>query len=207
MIVLDFDGTMVDVWERYYQVFMMAAKPVKNLTYDEYKKNKIIYESDFLLAKALNITLPHDYYTEKQRLLENPKLLNLDSPILTAKNFEMLSMFNNLLILTIRRSGPNLFQQVKNLGWVNLIPKIRVLPPKNQFSKYEYIKSLQFQGALYVIGDSETDFSIGKIKNSVVYAVSSGLRKCRQTEKNQILVKDINEALGIIREEKWNSGI
>ena len=56
MIYFDFDGTIVDVWQRYYQVFL-AAGGVSGLGSKEYIAAKRRLGKDDLVAAALGVLL------------------------------------------------------------------------------------------------------------------------------------------------------
>ena len=66
MIYFDFDGTIVDVWQRYYQVFL-AAGGVSGLGSKEYIAAKRRLGKDDLVAAALGVLLPSTYYGDYWR--------------------------------------------------------------------------------------------------------------------------------------------
>ena len=45
--IVDFDGTITDIWNRYYRVYIDALNINENeCKFEEYKKNKLLYVND-----------------------------------------------------------------------------------------------------------------------------------------------------------------
>lgn len=198
MIIIDFDGTLVDVWERYYKVFI-AVTDLGALSFSKYKQLKKELEIDTLIAQTLGVIWDDKSTMMKRELLEDIDLLHCDKPIINKSNLEWLIHNNGAQILTIRRNPKNLYREIDCLGWNALVPKIHVLTDTDRFSKYNYVKNQKHQEMIYCIGDSETDFNVGNLENSIVYAVGTGLRKTTELEGKRQVVADVNEALHIIR--------
>lgn len=184
-VVLDFDGTIVDIYERYYRIFKEFYKI--NMSKEEYVKLKKIYPNDKELIKFLELDIENFeiYKKIKSEKLENEEYLRLDTLILAKEQlFERLKN-KEYIILTIRKKKDELYKQLKWLALEEIKDRVIVLTPKNKFVKKEYIleNREKFSKSLICIGDSETDLEIGKIGNVKVYHVNSGLRDSKKLKK------------------------
>ena len=79
----DFDGTLVDVWHRFYHVFIDAGK-ISNVQFNEYKKAKLLFGKDEIVALHFNQELDKNYYFEKRKKLEDFDYLKMDNLLIDA---------------------------------------------------------------------------------------------------------------------------
>jgi FMN phosphatase YigB (HAD superfamily) len=208
MIIIDFDGTLVDVWNRYYQVFLCVTQlSEKDIPLSYFKQLKQKYLQDAIISNKYGVLYTQEMRNTKRVLLEEREFLSLDTPLINESNLEWVMARNDTLLLTIRRNPENLEKQMESLGWGKLLPKVHVLPAGDVDIKYKYAKTLVTDGStIHCIGDSESDFAIGKLDHAKVYTVSTGLRRIgRNNSGNFIIVKNVNVALDNIR--KKSNGI
>ena len=78
MIFFDFDGTIADLWPRYYQVFL-AASGISGVSQWDYVEAKRSLVSDGEVARHFEKTLPEGYFQKKRMLLEAETYLRLDT--------------------------------------------------------------------------------------------------------------------------------
>ena len=176
MIFFDFDGTLVDVWERYYHVFVTAGG-FTSVGYDTYVQLKKNFIKDDLVAEQLHFTLASTYYAEKKKLLERPDFLKLDTPLIDVDTLLDFFIRFPCRILTIRRSPNAFFEQLKNLGLSAISEKSIVLQPELGVSKYEYLAVNYGAEENIIIGDAVSEYETSQLKNMKVILVRTGLRR------------------------------
>jgi phosphoglycolate phosphatase len=180
MYIIDLDGTLLNVWDRYYSVFNDFWR-IPDLTLEKYKYFKKKYEFDDLIVKKMLGELDNDKFQEykafKRESIESIKYLKLDELIIEKDVFKDFIEKNDLIILTIRNNLENLFWQVNFLGINFVKDKIIAIESKGMFTKKNWVeKNLEKNEKKIVIGDSETDLLVGELENTKVYLVESGLR-------------------------------
>ena len=72
MVFLDFDGTIVNLWPRYYRAFCMASGAA-GVTQAQYLAAKRRFPADGKLAEHLQVPLPDGYFSRKRGLLESDR--------------------------------------------------------------------------------------------------------------------------------------
>ncbi len=197
MIIFDLDGTLLNVWKRYYTVFNAWWK-LENLDIEQFIKLKRELVNDERIVKKFipnvdekAITLYKNYKSES---LERPDLLQLDQEIFDLK---LLKNVGNFRILTVRRTPDNLFNYLRKRGFDFLIDYTVVLRPSDKLVKYRWIvdnfSTISLKNEpLLIVGDSETDLLIGKLSQVEVFLVNTGLREpyaLLDEYKDQILAK------------------
>ena len=83
MIVLDFDGTLVDVWRRYHIVFSDGLEdPSSAPTLDEFKALRRQLVRDGSIAQSIGTRLASDYFRTKKRKLAHRRVFkhHLEQP-------------------------------------------------------------------------------------------------------------------------------
>lgn len=168
MIFLDFDGTLVDLWPRYYEVFSNLSG-FKEISLEIYKKDKKLLLDDEKLASLYKIKLPNQYFRMKREALESQKFLELDEILIPKKQYEILKK-KEIIILSKRRNPKMLSWQLMKLG-INL--PYQTLSDNE--SKKEWIKLNFPTGDHIIIGDSILDLEAGKLENVTPFMVESGL--------------------------------
>ena len=190
-VVIDFDGTIVNVYKRYYRIFKEFYNI--NISEEEYIKLKKCSFNDIELISELKLDISNfdEYQKLKKEKLEKEEYLKLDTLIIAKE--ELLEKLKNkeFIILTIRKDKEMLYRQLKWLDLEELKNKVVVLTPKNKFIKREYVlkNQIKFVENFVCIGDAETDLEIGKIDGVKAYHVSSGLRNSKILEKDYKFIK------------------
>ena len=197
MIFFDFDGTIVDVWKRYYNVFCDAAQVEGIITIEKYVEFKRKFCDDSVVAKYLGIKLPNDYFRRKRILLENIEYLKHDTLLISKERIVDYFFTRECRVLTKRRSADNLRQQMVGLGLERLIKYTIVLNPDEGQSKREYINKCFSNQDIIIIGDSKEEWDVSQNKEAKVFFVETGLRDSKDVPlvSNVHVVKDINECL------------
>lgn len=174
MIFLDFDGTIVNLWPRYYAVFCAASQSA-DIPYDLYvsaKRNKL---RDEAVARALGVDLPPDYFEKKRQLLETQAMLRKDTPWLPTELLQKLFAQEPCRILTMRRREDLFFQQLSWLHLEDLQQYSIVLDPDSGIKKADYLKANYSEGNHTIIGDSAAELEAGRLANVQAILVTSGL--------------------------------
>lgn len=200
MIFFDFDGTIVDVWKRYYNVFCDAAQTEGIISIEKYIEMKKKYSDDSALAMYLGIKLPDDYYVRKRALLECMAYLKHDELLVSQERIVKYFMTKECRLLTKRRIADNLRQQLISLGLERLIEYTIVLNPDDGQSKREYINKYFGGQDIVIIGDSKEEWDVSKNKEAKVFLVETGLRNPKDFPQgtNVYLVSDINACLEML---------
>ena len=118
-IFIDFDGTIVDVWERYYSVFKEISKD-SELSFHTYKSLRKMGYTDEGIAVARQIYLPKGYKKLKSLLLEQEKYLVLDTMLVERHKLISFVFETNAKILTKRRNQRMFYWQIQYLGLTSL---------------------------------------------------------------------------------------
>lgn len=194
MIFFDFDGTVVNVWSRYYQVFLAAAGAT-GISQNDYIRAKQMLISDENVAHYLGINLPAWYFSKKRDLLEADVYLQLDT--LLAPIDELNTIFSRFecRFLTTRRRPNKFFMELKNLGLDHLSSRAIVLSPDRGISKKEFLMRNFPQSSHIVVGDSKSEWETAFLNNVHVVLVRTGL--CRPEDfllsEHHTIVASISE--------------
>ena len=135
MIIFDWDGTLIDLWPRYYAVFRDITGQ-SNISFQEYKCVKQKLLKDSLVAEHFMIKLPENYFELKKIMLEEKEYLLLDKLFFNQEELKILLNWKDVgkqnggydeensrnghredcIILSKRRNIPNFYWQINNLG-------------------------------------------------------------------------------------------
>jgi phosphoglycolate phosphatase-like HAD superfamily hydrolase len=192
MIYFDFDGTIVDLWPRYYSVFMEAAN-ASNISLEKYQEIKRKLKRDSDVASALGVTLPAHYFDRKKQLLESERFLKMDFLLVKKERLLSFGRANNCMILTRRRKKYMYEKQLAWLGLSSLIEKSVVLHPDWDQSKLEYLRQHASCGDI-LIGDSKAEWEVSSLKNMSVILVRTGIDNpdCFPDKENCKVLNDIS---------------
>lgn len=180
MYIIDFDGTLVDVWNRYYAVFN-DFWDIKDFGLTEYKYYKQKYQfDDLIIRKIVGLVSNKDYLEYKcfkKEKLEELKYLMLDELIVSREWIKDFLLNQNSIILTIRNNRENLIKQLNYLNISFIADKVVTLKNKGIYTKNHWVKeNIDIDEPKVIIGDSEIDFKIGLLDNTIVCLVETGLR-------------------------------
>lgn len=169
MVFLDFDGTLVDIWPRFYAAFCELSDAVR-LTLEEYRSVKRRLVRDEAIADYLHVHLRENYFQRKKVLLESKRLLKLDRLLLDSDRLNaIIRKKGNILLLTKRRFPQNLAWELDALG---LQMPAQVLRER---SKAEWIQAHYPTEESVIIGDSVADLEAGNLPSVKAVMVSYGL--------------------------------
>ncbi|WP_270852576.1 HAD hydrolase-like protein [Fusobacterium varium] len=182
--IIDFDGTIVDVWERYYRIFIEYFKV--DILKEDYKKLKKIFPYDIDLIEHLKLENSNEYYKFKKKYLEDIEYLKKDTLLIEKEKIVKIFKLSNVILLTIRNNKRNFENQLKFLGLNEIKKKIIVLQPLDKKVKKEFILKNRdlFSESIFSIGDSETDLEIGTLSFAKSYFVNTGLRNQNEVKNN-----------------------
>lgn len=175
MIFFDFDGTIVNVWPRYYQVFL-AASGISGVSLSQYRAAKRTAVSDLETARLLGVELPDGYFTEKRALLEDASYLRLDRLLLSPEELETFFNQFSCRILTCRRRPQAFLREMDELGLSALSDRAIVLDPDAGGGKKDFLERSFHQGLHTVVGDSEAEWEAASQENVRTVLVRTGLR-------------------------------
>ena len=193
-IFVDLEGTLVDVWERYYHIFTDFFN--SSISFTEYKAAKLKYQNDLkMLKEYLYEDKIESYLKFKKEKLESPEYLKYDTLLNTS--FDL----RNTMILTCRRSKENLYEQIHNLNMQVSMDNIIVLQPNDVFTKKRYLSEKCGDEGFILIGDSELEYVCAELPNTEIYLVTTGLRDVRSfpITKNVRIVQDINSLTNLVK--------
>ena len=185
-VYLDLDGTLIDVSERYYRIYKELAlstegNPLQKAEYWRLKR-KAVSESELFSQMGL-FEESADLLALRAEKLEAAEYLKYDQLIsATLETLNFLKARAQLVLVTLRKDGTKLEQQLQGLGLSSFfrhtlcanqpidshaIPKATLISEKPWF---------KIKGSL-IIGDSEGDISAGKVLGIKTIAVLSGIRE------------------------------
>lgn len=158
MMVLDFDGTLIDVWKRYYKIFCEGLEN-RSLMFplEEYKLLKRKFKRDEDIARFVGTSLLPGYFESKKAKLENMEYLALDKSLLTAVSSKIIGANqSDFVILSARRRPDILLWEVDRLGIPIPLNQVYAVNPDDKDSKTRWF--IEHKDAIeYIIGDSKVE--------------------------------------------------
>ena len=175
MVYFDFDGTLADVWLRFYRIFTDASG-IDGIAFEDYVRTKKQYPRDGELATQFGAVLPEDYWSKKRLMLEDPAYLTLDRLLVPAE--EICDFFHKFdcRILTNRRNSHAFRAQLTELGLETLIDKSIVLNPDEKVTKAQYLQQAHPDEQVVLVGDAEAESQAAQNGAVKVFLVRTGLR-------------------------------
>jgi len=180
-VFVDFDGTIVDVFPRYYGILSSYLEKYtdKKMDYDTYRKMKKAGNKDNqIVEKILGIKIDiMDYLSYKSEMLEDPRWLKKDIVFGDPKDaYDKLKEIKyNVVLLTQRNKEDNFYRQINDLKIRNCFDDLVILKPCiGRNVKTDYI-SAHYHKENIVIGDSKTEIEAAKMLNIEGYFVETGL--------------------------------
>lgn len=179
---VDFDGTIVDVMERYHgilQSYLLSTKSAPLIDFENYINLKRERLKDHEIVKRLcNLDINiADYKRIKRDKLEQIEWLKKDKligdpkkayTILRRKNF-------NVILLTQRRSKENLLKQIRQLNIADCFDEIIVVNPDMISNpKMAYLKN-HYGDEDIIIGDGDAELFCAEQLHIKGYFVKTGL--------------------------------
>lgn len=205
-IYLDFDGTVVDVWNRYFKVLddFLGRNGFSRIDIEAYKSRKKRRMLDHEIVKELTKQeLNVEKYVEfKREALEAKEYLRLDS--LIGKPPDYVGVFHQagflVEILSQRRNKENFLGQIESLKLASVFDAYIVVEPcAGKNAKYQYLCDKACKGDV-MIGDSiQEKECAGKCGISFLF-VDSGLYGTQAIGDAKIY-RDITEIESICKDE------
>lgn len=175
MVYFDFDGTLTDVWERFYRIFQDASA-ITGITFEAYVSAKKRIPQDGALAAAFGAVLPDDYRDKKRSMLESAEYLAFDRLIVPAERICAFFQQHDCRILTNRRNPHNFKIQLSALGLGALTDRCIVLNPDAKITKAQYLSNAHPHEKVILVGDAEAESQAAQSDSVKVYLVRTGLR-------------------------------
>ncbi|MFA6260432.1 MAG: HAD family hydrolase [Bacteroidia bacterium] len=181
---LDFDGTLIDVSEKYYRTYLDILTDDNQRSLDKYlywelKRSKM---PEKLIHQISGAVVP-DFSNKRKRIIETDSYQKFDVLIPGAdETLRTLSGKGKLILVTLRHSHEHVLKQLKNLGIHDYFEAI--LSSGNEEEPKWKIKQEMIQRYFnqilpeesVLIGDTETDILAGKAFNFKTVGVLSGMR-------------------------------
>lgn len=191
----DFDGTIVDIWKRFYHVFLDAGK-VFGIGFDSYKRQKMLLKRDNDVASFFGVSLDAHYFENKKIMLEQIDYLKFDTLLVDPEL--LMRFFNNkeAYILSKRRNKKNLLEEIKNLKIDSLISRVIVIDPDSNMTKSDFLRQ-NVSAPFTLIGDSTEESNVSILDNANVLLVSTGLETFNneRTNNNCRIIECLNNFL------------
>jgi phosphoglycolate phosphatase-like HAD superfamily hydrolase len=192
---LDFDGTLIDVSDKYYKVYHTFINIHHGLALDKetYWNLKRKNTSNDNLCSLSNISpefgVKLKAYTAE--VIETEEFLSEDNMIDGVANYLKylrIEMGAQLILITMRKNKTNLYSQLERLEIGSDFDKI-ILPALTDASntdlpKHHAIASLKLNHTQsFIAGDSGMDIKAGKALEIQTFAVLSGIRNYEVLQK------------------------
>lgn len=186
-IYFDLDGTILDVSERYYQIYSHILSKngcdiVSKETYWDAKRKRISEEE--ILGYTNATRLVEIYHARRSELIESNEYLAYDSIHLGFK--AVVSYLKKkkypLVLVTLRKSRENLLQQLKQLGidkYFNVVLSSGLDENPRWKIKYNLIKKHQNktpESFNVIVSDTENDIKAGIELGFKTVSVCNGIR-------------------------------
>ena len=205
MLYFDFDGTLADVWQRYYHVFKDASG-IAGMSLETYIRVKREFPQDSDVARIFGGNLPDDYKAKKRSKLEDPAYLAYDRLLIPAEKICAFFKEHDCRILTNRRSAEAFRDQLVSLGLEELVSKAVVLNPNEKIKKVQYLQMTHPKEKFYLVGDAEAEAQVAVLDQAEVYLVRTGLRapetlpnaeKCRMIDNAEVFMNAVKEIISL----------
>lgn len=211
---IDFDGTIVDVFPRYYGILTeyLGEKTNKHLDFSKYKMLKRAGKKDHVIVRELVEGLEidiDDYLKFKRKNLESFSWLIKDVLIENPEstNLRLKDMGFKIVLLTQRNNKNNLIKQLDFLNIKKSFDQVVVVKPRvGQNVKAEHIGK-QYSLNDIIIGDSFVEIDASRILNIKGYFVETGLFSAESLGVRKLIFDDYKSVVDYIFNNKNERGI
>jgi len=213
-IFIDFDGTIVDIKNKYCELYKEANKKFNlnifnNNIYWKYKRNKIS-EKEILFKNNINLADIDRYLSFRTLHIEDKRYLAFDKLIISEARKNGFKKNGELYLITLRKNKNNLFWELKKLGIKDSFKEIlcredlgeqRLEDNNDEIQKKKLLNMFYpFRLGDILIGDTEVDYSIGVSFKIQTFLVNTGLRDeklLKALHPKSIIYKSINNVFSI----------
>lgn len=223
-LITDFDGPIIDVSERYYQVYLFCLEKTRRQEQAIYELSKAEFwhlkrlrvpESEIAMLSGLGKEQAKEFATLRQQTVHTPPYFHHDQLIPGAvEALEKLQRVGiDLVVMTMRRVL-ELDYAFNRFDLGKFFPKNRCYRLSNDYVKTRDIdeKPLLMQQALaelppvsdtWMVGDTEADIVAAKKHGIKAIAVLSGIRDRTQLEAYEPdwIVEDLSAAVALVLEQ------
>lgn len=224
-LITDFDGPIMDVSQRYYQVYLFClektrypGQPVRQLSKAEFwqLKRSRVSENEIALRSGLDEAQAKEFSQLRRNTVHTQPYFDYDKPIPGAVDvlLKVQQAGIDLAVMTMRRVRELDYAfQKYDLG--RFFPENRCYCLTNDYVKTRDIedKPLLMKKALselppvadtWMVGDTEADITAAKQHGIKVIAVESGIRDRNQLKLYQpdLIVANLSAAVEIILQSK-----
>lgn len=189
-IFLDLDGPVLDGKNRHYHCYKdillkYGGNPIGLDRYWEMKRNRVNRRE--LLEISEFAGNYNDYMSEWLMRIEEKEYLKYDLlwPNTITAIKKLREQAKHLYLVTMRKNQENLIWQLDQLQITELFEKVICGGLDQKQTKYELIKDIFFQNALF-IGDTEVDLRTAKLCGSEFKGILNGLRNEQVFQGEQV---------------------
>jgi len=211
---IDFDGTIVDVFPRYYGILSEYLRGFTNesLDFPKYKKLKRLGKKDHVIVKELIEEIEidiDDYIKFKRQNLESFEWLSKDiligNPEVT--NMELKGLGYNVVLLTQRNNQNNLIKQLDFLSIKDSFDQIIMVKPEiGKNVKFDHIIKHCNSNDI-IIGDSIVEINAANLLNIDGYFVETGLFSSEVLGIREFVFDNYKSAVDYILNKNVEGGI
>lgn len=181
-VFVDFDGTIADVFPRFYGILSNYIEQYfdEELDYSMYRELKRLGKKDHVIVKELIYGLEiniENYMNYKRERLESFQWLQKDNIIGDPKDaYEKFKIIGyDVVLLTQRNNKNNLLKQIDTLKIDDCFDDIVVVKPEEGKNvKAQYIEKCYCNKDI-IIGDSKVEIEVSRVLNIQGYFVNTGL--------------------------------
>lgn len=169
--ILDFDGTLINLWPRYHAVFCCLTNA--DISLEDYIAIKKKLKKDKDVARYFDIDLSDDYFINKRRALEDRDYLKLDRLIFSTDELNIL-LDGDVVILTRRSNEENFAWEMNQL---EIQSEYYVLKDRSKLDwAKEFLMERHGENAV-VVGDMTDDIMLSQLCGVRAIAVGWGLHE------------------------------
>ncbi len=211
IIVLDLDGTLLDIRAKYYAVYSQILKNhgCETLDIEDYwdMKRKGVSNGEILLKGNCSLS-EDDFVKEFIENIERSDFLKLDALMPGAVEFlKKISNDTRLVLVTLRKNKETLLEQLDSMGirkYFTVVANDTTKDIKTAWQRKKHLFKVYGKGkCVVVIGDSGAEIKAGKTLDFITLALFSGIRSKSVLEKYEpdYILRDINNVLPCLTEK------